>query len=82
MFKTTANMNPVLALKLQWKVENEQKEMMKHSYLLNYLFTVLPLHFHSWDSNEFYECKVSAIGFSVEASEFMAPLGIAGMDNA
>lgn len=56
--------------------------MMKHSYLLNYLFTVFPLHFHSWDSNEFYECKVSAAGFSVETSECMAPQGIAGMDNA
>lgn len=41
-----------------------------------------PLHFHSRDSNEFYECKVSAIGFSVEISEFMAPWGITGTDNA
>lgn len=56
--------------------------MMKHSYLLNYLFTFLPLHFHSWDGNEFYECKVSAIGFSVETSKFMTPLGITGTDNA
>lgn len=41
-----------------------------------------PLHFHSRDSNEFYECKVSAIGFSVETSKFMVPWGITGTDNA
>lgn len=40
MLKTTADVNPVLLLKLQQKAEKEQKEMMKSSYLLNYLFTV------------------------------------------
>lgn len=63
--------------------KKEQKETMKHSHILNYLFTVFfPLQFHSKDSNEFYECKVSAIGFSVETSKFMATLGITDTDNA
>lgn len=61
------------------KSERKWWKVLMFSIIYSLFF---PLHFHSRDSNEFYECKVSAIGFSVETSKFMAPWGITGTDNA